>query len=491
MKIKLLLLICLLFQVSYAQDLSLGYSANDLVQHPMQDLAKPGYLQSATDPSFPATQIRRITNAGTGNSIKPMYSTIQAWNADESLMIVYGGGTHQLLNGQDYTFIRNLTDVNPDDIETIFWSFLNPDIFFYMDGATDDLISYNVQTQVKTVLVNIRTVSSCVSSNGLTGGNDIQMMSWDDDVFAFRCGNIAAYYYRISTGTLTQFNISDVAYTAPMPFPSGNLFFHRGDVYDADGDFVRSLNIAGVQHSCLGKLSNGDDAYYNVNFEEGVNGGCQGTLVAHNATTGDCFAVTTYSDYAYPKSGTHISSLAHKNTGDGWVAVSCLGFQRDGVQILDQELFIAKVNEFDADVYRVAHHRSDPDEFGYFAEPHVTISPTGTRLLFGSDWSGTEDGDSVDSYVAELNSYTLSTAQVVTTTKSIALFPNPVNNTLQLQSTLNRTIQFSITDITGKQVYDASFYNDVSIDVSALANGLYFVTFNNESTLDAIKFVKK
>ena len=491
MKKITLIVFCILFQHGFSQDLGQGYIVNDLVEHPMQALAKPNYLQSATDPSFPATQIRRITNAGTGNSIKPLYSTIQAWNADESLMIVYGGGTHQLLNGQDYTFIRNLTDINPDDIETIFWSFLNPDIFFYMDGTTDDLISYNVQTQVKTVLVNIRTISNCVATDGLTGGNDIQMMSWDDDVFAFRCGNTGAYFYRISTGILTQFNMANVAYTAPMPFPSGNLFFHRGDVYDINGDFVRSLNIDGVQHSCLGKLSNGDDAYYNVNFEEGINGGCQGTLVAHNAITGDCFAVTTYSDYAYPKSGTHISSLGHKNTEDGWVAVSCLGFERDGVQILDQELFIAKVNEFDADVYRVAHHRSDPDEFGYFAEPHVTISPTGTRLLFGSDWSGTEDGDSVDSYVAELGSFTLSTTDVVINTTSVSLFPNPISTSLQLKSSLNNEIEFTITDITGKQVYSATFYNEAVIDVSSFGNGLYFVMFNNEKTIKTLKFIKK
>jgi len=38
----------------------------------------------------------------------------------------------------------------------------------------------------------------------------------------------------------------------------------------------------------------------------------------------------------------------------------------------------------------------------YFGEPHVTISPTGTRLLFGSDWY---DSGAVDSYVIELPSH--------------------------------------------------------------------------------------
>ncbi len=405
MKKYIIIFILFFLQNSFAQDLSQGYIADDLVQHPMQDLSKPAYLECVTDPSFPNTTIRRITEATPGNFIVPMYSTVQAWNSDESLLIVYGGGTHKLLNGTDYTFIRDLTAINPDDIEAVFWHFNNPDILFYMDNTSSELVSYNVSTDVKTTIVNLRTLTGCSPSEGMSSGNDLQMMSWDSDVFGFRCGNTATYYYKISTGTLTQFNIANVNYTAAMPFPSGNLFYHNKSVYDSAGNFVRTFNIDKVEHSCLGKLSNGDDALFEIAFEEGPSGGCQGTLVAHNATTGNCMSVTPPDDYGYPKSGTHISALAHKNTEGGWVAVSSLGFQKDGVQILDQELFIAKVNEFDASVYRVAHHRSDADDISYWGEPHVTISPTGTRLLYGSDWSGVEDGISVDSYVAELHAY--------------------------------------------------------------------------------------
>jgi len=59
-------------------------------------------------------------------------------------------------------------------------------------------------------------------------------------------------------------------------------------------------------------------------------------------------------------------------------------------------------------VCRLAHHRStgklaQSGEYnGYLGEPHVTISPSGTRLLFGSDWY---DSGSVDSYVIELPLY--------------------------------------------------------------------------------------
>ncbi|QCW98747.1 T9SS type A sorting domain-containing protein [Aggregatimonas sangjinii] len=394
----------------FSQDLSEGYSANDLTQYPMQPLAKPAYLDAVTDSSFPNTSIRRISEANSGRSIVPMYSTIQAWNADESLLIVYAVRSgHRLLNGTDYTFIRDLSDIRPDDLEAVFWHFSDPDILFYMDNNTDDLIRYNVNTQSKTIIDNMRALSGC--SAGLSSGNDVQMMSWDSDVFSFRCGNSSAFYYRISTGVLTEFNITDINYTAPMPFPSGNLFYHNTSVYDGDGNFVRDLNIEKGEHSCLGKLSNGDDAYFAISFAEGPDGGCLGTLVAHNATTGNCFAVTPTEDYGYSKSGTHISALAHKNSESGWVAVSSMGYEKDGVEILDQELFIAKVNEFDGEVYRVAHHRSDEDEIDYWGEPHVTISPSGTRLLFGSDWSGSDDGISVDAYVAELSAYTAPTPE--------------------------------------------------------------------------------
>jgi len=65
------------------------------------------------------------------------------------------------------------------------------------------------------------------------------------------------------------------------------------------------------------------------------------------------------------------------------------------------------------EVCRIGHHRSDEDEAelgvaegnNYFGEPHAVISPTGTRVLFGSDWSGVEDGHSIDAYVVELPAY--------------------------------------------------------------------------------------
>ena len=389
-----------------AQDLTQGLRVNDIQPRPLQPLAKPGYLKAVKDPSF-GTTIRRISDAGNGNVIKPMYSTIQAWNADESLMILYdqSKGVHRLLDGMTYAFIRNLDDIRPDDIEQLFWDFDNPDQLYYLEAKTDDFIQYNPRTKAKKVLINLDDATpNCTGSISL--GNDVQMMSWDSDVIGFRCNNDKAYYYRLSTGKVTEFAISDVAYYAPMPGPSGKLFYHDTEVYGADGQRTRSLNQAKIEHSCLGKLPNGHDANFSIAFAEGPSGGCIGDIIAHDLVTGECFPVISQSQgYDYPQSGTHISALAHKNTQGGWVAASMVGYDEDGQALLDQELVIARAEPGSVKVCRIGHHRSDERQFDYWGEPHATISPTGTRVLFGSDWSGPEDGRSVDSYVVELPSF--------------------------------------------------------------------------------------
>jgi len=405
---SIIALLCI-FNLAVAQDLTYGLRVNDLSARVMKPLDKPGYLQTVTDPSF-GTTIRRISNANQREVIKPMYSSVQAWNADESYMILYKQNNgHILLNGKTYKFIRNLNDIRPDDFENVFWDFNNPDIFYYLDKSTSEFIRYTVSSSNKKVIVDLNTkVTNC---NGpFSMGEDIQMMSWDSDVFGFICSNSRAYSYRISTGKLVEFNIANVRKKAPMPAPSGNYFYHHKAVYNAQGNLHKSLNESDVklwaEHASLGKLSNGKDGYFAVAFDPSRKGGCLGDVVAHDVETANCYTITSQEQgYEYTQSNTHISALSHKNTQKGWLAASMVGYDKDGQSLLDQELIIARANEGNIQVCRIGHHRSDPNEFGYWGEPHAVISPTGTRVLFASDWSGAEDGKSVDSYVVELPSY--------------------------------------------------------------------------------------
>lgn len=436
----------------FAQDLSQGLLVDDLSDHPIQPLAKPGYLQSTIDPSF-GTTIRRISDAGVGGVIKPMYSTIQAWNADESLMILYNQGIseHILLNGMTYEFIRELDDFAPADLELIFWDFNDPDVLYYLSSARD-FVKYTVSTMGKEVLLDLEAATADCNG-GFAMGNDVQMTSWDSDVFSFRCNNDEAYYYRISTDELVSFNLqnNDVAFTAPMPGPSGDYFYHQRKVYDADGDFLFELDEFETQHSCLGKMANGNDAHFSVTFDTGPSTMCVGNLIAHDMTDGSCYEIISdATGYEYSITGTHISSLAHKNTDGGWMAVSMIGADWQSDDILYQELLVVKADGANSKVCRIAHHRSDEDEFDYWGEPHAVISPTGTRVLYGSDWSGSEDGQSVDSYVVELPAFQ-NAAQGVSLSAKV-LLEGPYSNSGSMTSELNALIPLD-------QPYNTSPYN--------------------------------
>jgi len=485
--LTLLLLPCML--LLSAQDLTEGLLVNDLQLHPMQPIAKPSYLGTITDPSF-GTTIRRISDAGAGNKIVPMYSTIQAWNSDESMMILYDvdNSVHILLDGMDYAFIRNLTDISPADLEEIFWDFDDPNLFYYPESGTDDFIKYEVDSQTKTVLVDMDGVSNC--TQGVSMGNDIQMMSWDSDVFCFRCGNDDAYSYRISTGVLTTFAIGDLSYAAPMPGPSGTSFYHDTNAYDDNGDLSHTLNEASVEHACEGKLSNGNDAHFAVAFADGPDGGCGGNLVAHDLTNGNCFSIISEGQgYDYSQSGTHISALAHQNETEGWMCVSMIGFDQDGQELLDQELVIALADENNIQVCRIGHHRSDEDDYDYWGEPHAVISPTGTRVLFGSDWSGADDGHSVESYVVELPAFATATSHIITEIDEINIYPNPFTDQVVVSGDFSN-YEITVLDVFGNVVDDYTGVDSpLSIDLNSLSSGLYFISI--QSTVDTQLSVHK
>lgn len=427
-----------------------------------------------------------------------MYSTIQAWNADETLMILYdqSNGVHQLLDGMAYEFIRNLDDISSADIEQIFWSFQDPDIFYYPDGQSSDFVEYSVSTGNKNAIVNLNDLSGC--SGDLEMGDDIQMMSWDSDVFTFRCENEMAYAYRISSSELTEFNIDNLSFTAAAVAPSGNKFYHNKKVYNESGNIMFALNESAVEHSCVGKLSNGNDAHFSIAFAEGPNGDCLGDIIAHDLSTGICFPVISQDQgYDYPQSGTHISAVAHKNTEGGWIAASMMGYDQDGQSLLDQELVIAKVEEGNIKVCRIGHHRSDEEEFDYWGEPHAVISPSGTRVLFGSDWSGLEDGGSVDSYVVELPAFenTTSVASAAFHESIGVVSPNPAaqHSRITFEGLIkNKRFDLEITDVMGRiKVSEKIKSNEFQLDQCFISGIYYYRIFKDFKLMKSGSFIVK
>jgi hypothetical protein len=379
--------------------------------HPPTPLARPALGAVVVDPQF-GTRIRRITDAspaeGPNAVIKPAYGTIQAWNADESRILLWHREKgHELYDGRTYAFLRSPKLVSPTDIEQVLWDPVDPDLLYYPSNynAQPNLMRYRVSTDSSDVL---HRFSECPAGDWgklLSLGNDPMYLSWGPrrKVVGLSCGD-RKFLYDIATNTVL--GSADIpGRIAPQPGPSGRLAYFYGKVYDDALRPLRSLPLASpTEHSSLGRSgTTGHDLYEAVVFDRPPGGSERadvGTLVSFDMETGQRKVVVGFATgFPYPPSGTHVSAIAHRRPG--WVAVSVVGNPK-GQGVLDDELVLANVDT--GTVCRVGHHRSFAGEghWGYWGEPHVVISPTGTRLLFGSDWG---NGPTVDTYVVELPSY--------------------------------------------------------------------------------------
>jgi len=378
--------------------------------------------QSFVDPKF-GTTIRRVTDVrndgrGSNNVIKTLYSTVSAWNADESYLILYrtdgSAATHELYNGKTYQFIRTLNDINPVDLEQVYWDTSDPDILYYADRTNNNLYRYHVSTRQADL---IRNFNAQCGTRELHGGGDPLFNSWDSSLFGFACTpNGGIFSYDLRTNTVGRLVAGSYDYGAPQAAPSGQRLFmnenngsssgRSATVRDRDMNVLRTLDLAsGDEHGALSMLSNADDTWNAVAFDSGPAGSGIGTLVQHNMVTGAARVIVgPQTGYPYPPSGSHVGATAFHRTG--LVAVSIKDDMR-GDSLLDDELLYVDTDPVTnpaSSVCRVGHHRTVSDD--YWAEPHPSISPSGTRILFSSSWGDTNATQPVvNTYVVELPGY--------------------------------------------------------------------------------------
>jgi len=461
-------------------DPSRGLTQQGSTLIPYSPLAKPAKLQTVNDPDFKTTKITRITDVKTDWNSQfavPAYPTTQAWNCDETLLILYvsgslGTGGHEgdyaLLDGKSYKFITFL-NINPADVEQWYWSTVDPTALFYVDNNQRSGTQANALTKATIVptahdsngtitAVSLTTavlhdfskdfqpggaLYDAVKGNGqitlVGGGEDPFAMSEDNDLLGLGAylnkngpGGSAAYAafsYRISTNTIGQSFVVEA--DVPQAMPSGRqTYFYKDQskVYTMNpvtNAVSQTLSYDGTQHSDMLRNAAGDDVVAGPQFDNPVT---NATLMVQNLTRGGAPKVIISN---YPPSGTLLSGRAYKVPG--WVGMAMIGCPSgtngtcnatnqsvaaaQPMTYLDQEVLIANVDT--GAVFRVAHHRStgafgNSSNSNYWAQPNVTMSPSGTRILFQSDW-GAADPKSitmpnanaiVDTYVIELPAYT-------------------------------------------------------------------------------------
>lgn len=373
-----------------------------------------------------------MTDAGMGEVIKPLYSTVQPWNADESRMILYHTGGqntgHYLYDGADYKPLGRL-DITTGSIEDVFWHHSDPNRFFYLSAYFANygsLMSYDVRTDSSTVVADFSGI--CGDGELTKAGNSVSMQSLDDQKFGLRCQlneQTRGFILDIESGQVNLLPMGEGTryekWYAPNVSPNGRFAFLNGDVLNST--LQTTLNKLDLfefhSHSSLGTQSNGRDALFATAFDyspqgcdaAGDNG--NGALIVHDLEEGDCRSIISPANgYGDPISGTHVSAIAYQKPG--WVALSSIGYGKlellsnlKPAPVFWSEIYLANTDDAKPEVCRLAHHRSfgKSGRTGYLAEPHVSLSPSGTRLVFGSDW---HDSGFVNTFVIELDSYTQS-----------------------------------------------------------------------------------
>jgi hypothetical protein len=407
---------------------------NDLANYPLTFVARPEPGEAVTDPQFGVT-IRRITDARefARRAVVPMYTGTQPWNADESLLLLYAPGQgHQLYLGQPpYSYLGQLNlpgEWAPTDLENIHWDVDDPHVFRY-PAYNKRLVEVNLAGTTSGEILRIRHdfTDLCGTSKHKLLMEPHTRPSWDDRYWGFGCaqddGNkwIFAYdleqdavlwQYRIPTGPQANYNV-------PMVMPSGEYFivWWADDmlVLDRQGRVVNVIADPEYSHLALGRVKTATvtaDFYWKHAFD--LPYPTRGTLIGYWIPFGYHYTyVGENRGFPYPKSGIHHSAISYHNPN--WVWTSIIGYDVDGQSVLDNEILL--VSALDGRVGRIAHHRSAkernpnlvPAVQGYWQEPHIAVSPSGTRAIFASDWSvglaPSQMYDTIETFVVELPVY--------------------------------------------------------------------------------------
>ncbi|MFA6127296.1 MAG: T9SS type A sorting domain-containing protein [Bacteroidales bacterium] len=418
------------------------------------DLAQPLPGILFTDPNF-HTPVVRLTDARTSgiHGLFPDYSKRQAWNSNETLMLLRSGWSDAYLyNGQNYQFIKALEGVAGDDV---FWHPSNPELVLFNPDTV--LFSYNVITdEVRTV----HTFNSYAWANTRGEGN----ISNDGRYYAVVGRTYDNVTGEVSFRDLIVYDIQEdrVASTMALPAvladfdwvsisPLGNYVivdyadketgrYHGIEVYDRNFNFIWQKGL-GAGHSDLGLDASGEEVLIMDIYDDDSNLNYINKYSLANGTTTQLLSVAQPFDL-------HISCRAMNRPG--WVYISTFDSEyrlTDGLEgwlPFEDEVFALKMDG-SGGVERYAHHRSreyspatpDRETAVYFAEPHATVDHSGRRVLFGSNWRiHIEEDYSIDAYLIDLTNLITAIPEEKSDliNDKYQLFPNPVSDQLFFSS---------------------------------------------------------
>lgn len=376
---------------------TLNSMSSDLEVRQAALVDRPGTTEATIDPAFGAP-IVRITDADLDQAMLPVYSTVQAWNADSSRILLYrAGGRHVVFEVGNTEPVAELALALPD-IEQVFWDAQDPSLIWYAEqevagegGAR--VVAFNIETEAVERSV---AFDGCLSLGGgeSTGG----FLSHDGSVMGMWCdegdGESSWITFNPMTGDTIGRRPAEAA-AAPIPSASGELV-----VIDVDGDIVvfdaelteEVRRFSWPESFVLAAGRDGRDVLAGVRFSEPA-----ASVITVDLLTGDESIIIGPEDgYPYPPGGVDFSAAAPGRPS--LLAVATRSDSPDDPALLVGEIFLVDLALDDPVATRLAHHRAtagNESAIGAWARAAPTLNRDGTGLLFSSDWFL---GDRVDTY---------------------------------------------------------------------------------------------
>jgi len=410
------------------------------------DLPEPPARVPFRDPVF-GTCLVRVTDRKADLSpddpsagLKNEYSRVQSFNADGSRVLVRSIEANWYL--YDAHTLQPL-DQLPLEVEPR-WDASHPDLLYHLDETR--LMAYNVRSGEQSLVHDFATDFSgqslaavwtryegSPSLDGRYWGLMAQDQDWqivallvydreEDRVIATRdMRGLSEMEREIDTVTISPLGNHFLAYHEYCePDQPGDEAHPCGlMVYDRDLTNGRSL-LRIIGHSDLALDAQGREVliYQDIDTDH---------ISMLDLTSGTVTPLWPI-DFSHTPIGLHFSGRAFRRPG--WALVSTYsGGHPTDYTWMDDQVFAVEL-EPDGRVVRLAHTHSLVDEnqeHDYWAEPHVSVNPDFTRIVFTSNWgrSGTEE---VEMFMIELPSdwsARLSSAPAVTPTPSSANIPPP------------------------------------------------------------------
>ncbi|MBI4854662.1 MAG: hypothetical protein HY819_22920 [Acidobacteria bacterium] len=451
---------------------------------PQPEMSKPNVGEIIKEPVF-NTNLVRITNTSLGNKegAFPNSAKRQAWNVDESLMLINTGeGKTLLYDGQTYKFKKALNSVSGEDI---FWHPTDPFTVIY--NPLNTLYSYNVITD-EVRLIHSFSEYSFASSRGGNLSNDGRYYAFIGEFPLLQVDSSKSIAQKVKYEKLVLFDIwtdqvisekvvitrfNDVNWISMSPDgyyivvnykSERDDFLNSMDIYDKGFNLIWQQFLGKGDSSDLAIDANGDEVMIVDRYDNQTD---SRFIEKYRLFDG-------YSTILLEHSKDFYTNISTRNlTRFGWCLVSTYDSESRLTDSLENwlpfedEIFLLKMDG-SQDVERLAHHRSrrfsptTPSLVSSiaFAEPQAVLSRNANRVLFASNWrENIANAASIDAYVIDLRGIPL---------RDFRLTLNP--ETISLKKGQSAEIEIDINRI-GK------FTDFVDLDLTISPNPEYFRVF--------------